>query len=305
MSLSGNILATLAYHDSLDRALTSFEVWKYLIDDSGEGERSSLGETVTALSGRDLAGRIAEVDGFYTLCGREELALRRIRSEKTATAKLHRIRRLAKALRIVPFVRMIGVTGSLAMRRGDAESDWDLFVVIRTGRIFSGRTCLTGFLQAIGKRRHGARSKDRACLNYFVTEDGLEIPTEDLFSANEYSFLIPLFGRETFRRFELKNRWIAKRLPNRLPTEVLPLWSVPESCRLLSVRRFFERVIDVDAAESWLRSWQRRKIMRNPNTAIEGGRIEATDRALVFLPHPHGPSVYERFRRRLSEVRLR
>ncbi|NTW29971.1 MAG: hypothetical protein HGB34_02415 [Candidatus Moranbacteria bacterium] len=308
MSLSGNILSTIAYHDALDRPLTAFEVWKHLIIDDRESASPGsyrLGDVVSALGETDMRTRIASCDGFYVLPGREFLADRRIRAEKVAVAKLHRVRRLARTLRLVPFVRMIGITGSLAMKSGTTESDWDFFVVLRFGRIWIGRTVLTVYLHLLRKRRHGERTRDRVCLNYFVTDDHLVIPTEDLYSANEYSFLIPLLGKETFRRFELRNRWIAKMKPDFLPTETMPLWYVPESDGSSFIRAVFERVLGFDVLEAWLGKWQKAKIMRNPKTKTEGGHIEATDQALVFLPCPHGPSVYETYRKRLGDIRLK
>lgn len=307
MSLSGNILATLAYYDALDQPLTAFETWKQLIvAEPGAGRQApvSLGDVAAALDERDLRKRIAYRDGFFCLPGREDLIPRRIIEEKTASAKLKRVRRLARYLRFVPFVRMIGLTGSLAMKKGKPESDWDFFVVLRKGRIWTGRTALTGFLHLIGKRRHGRHTKDRACLNYFITDDRLGIATEDLFSANEYVSVIPLVGGDTFRRFELKNRWIAGLKPDFRLIGPFPYWYVPDSDRATSVRGFLERLSDSDRLESWLRGWQRKKIMRNPKTAVEGGRIEATDQALIFLPHPHGPEIHEKFRRRFGELRL-
>jgi len=308
MSLSGNILATLAYYDALDQPLTTFEIWKHMIVEGSDGRKPdpvSLGEVAAMLGEKDMRDRIVSRDGFFVLPGREDLVPSRIGAEKIAVAKLHRVRRLVGILRLVPFVRMIGITGSLAMKKGKGDSDWDFFVVLRAGRIWTGRTLLTGFLHLIGKRRHGNRTKDRACLNYFVTDDHLAIPTEDLFSANEYTFLIPLSGTETFRRFELRNRWIAGIKPDFLPTEALPIWSVRDSRETRAVRSAIERAIDSDRIEAWLGRWQKEKIMRNPKTRREGGHIEATDQALVFLPDPHGPRVYEKFRRRLGELRLR
>ncbi len=308
MSLSGNILATVAYYDALDQPVTSFEIWKHLIaeeHDSARPQSVSLGEVTGMLGERDMLDRIAFQDGFYFLPGRPGLVPGRIAAEKIAVSKLRRIRRLTAVLRLMPFIRMIGVTGSLAMKKGKGDSDWDLFIALRAGRIWTGRTILTGFLHGVGKRRHGNKTKDRACLNYFVTDDYLTVMTEDLFSANEYTFLIPLYGRETFRRFELKNRWIARLKPDFLPTEALPLWYLQDSKATKSFRSAMERIFDSDVLESWLGEWQKRKIMRNPKTRQEGGHIEATDQALVFLPNPHGPRVYEQFRKRLGELRLK
>lgn len=309
MSLSKNLLATIAYYDALDYPLTAFEAWTHRIrmDDGTETDESDVGlcDVIAALSGEGLSGHVVSCDGFYPLLGRERLVRSRIRSEKISSTKLKRVRALARILSFVPFIRMVGVTGSLAMKNGDKESDWDLFVVLRAGRIWLGRTFLTGFLHMIGKRRHGAYHRDRACLNYYVSEDALEISTKDLFSAHEYRFLIPIIGGEIFRRFEFKNRWILRFKPGFRSTELPPLWYAREPGAAPFVRRFLESAFGFTFLESWLASWQKKKIARNPKTRIFGGHIEATDRALIFLPEPRGPRVFERFMNTWGRLRIR
>ncbi len=210
--LGKNILATVTYYDVLDMPLTAFEIWKHLMvqePDQPDSERvCTLADVFRVLASGTLASKIEEQNGLYFLPGREGLIASRIRAEKISVSKLKRMRRLAALLASVPYLRMLGVTGSLAMKNGTRESDWDMFVVLRSGKIWIGRTILTGFLHFIGKRRHGNKIQDRACLNYFVTEDNLEIGTKDLFSAHEYRFFIPLLHFDLFQIFELKNRWI-------------------------------------------------------------------------------------------------
>lgn len=307
MTLSRDILATISYYDVMDQPLTAFEVWKHLIVSEQVAERPApvpLSSVYVALDGKELRGRISCRNGFFVLPNRDVLIAERIRSEKVAVAKLARVRRLVRWLRFVPFIRMIGITGSLAMKKGTRESDWDFFVVTGVKRIFVGRTALTGILHLIRRRRHGRHTRDRVCLNYFVTDGSLRIPTEDLYSANEYMQLIPVIGRETYRRFEVRNRWIAGLKPDFRPTELMPAWYVPDSGISSFVRSALERLLDSEGLESWLGRWQTAKIMRNPKTATEGSRIEATEQALVFLPRPHGPIVFEKFRKRFGEVRM-
>jgi hypothetical protein len=251
-------------------------------------------------SGERFSGRIAEKNGFYFLLGREALVERRIQSEKLSVEKLKGMRRLARILQYVPYVRMIGATGSLAMKHGARGSDWDMFVVLRSRRIWMGRTVLTSFLHLIGKRRHGRQVNNRACLNYFVTEDNLEIATKDLYSAHEYRFLIPLFSFSLFQIFELKNRWIKGYQPNFSLTVLPNRWLVHDGTRVQQTRNFLERCLDSCRLETWLGTWQKKKIARNPKTHLDGSLIEATDRALVFLPRPRGPMVFEKFKERLS-----
>ncbi|OGI22208.1 MAG: hypothetical protein A2808_02360 [Candidatus Moranbacteria bacterium RIFCSPHIGHO2_01_FULL_55_24] len=299
--LAKNILATVTYYDVLDYPLTSFEIWKHLVAHEGDGQEATwtLGEVVQSLEGELLQGKIAMRSGLYFSPGREALLSLRIQREKCSARKLVRMRRLARLISCLPYVRMIGATGSLAMKHGTRRSDWDMLIVFRAGKIWFGRTIVTLFLHAIGKRRHGKKITDRACLNYFITEDNLEIMTKDLYSAHEYRFLVPLFGIPTFRRFELSNAWIRKWKPEFAPTILSHRLTLPESRIQMKIQRALESISDFFALETWLARIQKAKIARNPNTALEGSLIEASDQALIFLPRPRGPKVFSLFKERM------
>ena len=302
--LNKNILAVITYSDVLNMPLTGFEIWKHLIAYSRDNglcdQPCSLGDVQKLLLSGQLSGKIEEKNGLYFLCGHSGLVERRISAEKLSVKKLKRMRSLVRFIAYLPYVRMLGVRGSLAMQNGEKGSDWDVFVVLRAGKIWMGRTMLTGFLHLIGKRRYGKKIYDRMCLNYFVTEDNLEIGTKDLFSAHEYRFLIPLLNFPLFQIFELKNRWIREYKPNYSQTIIPHAWSIPETASSRRIRAVLEGFFDNFHLEKWLASWQREKIRHNPKTSLEGSLIEANDRALIFLPHPSGPRIFQAFKERLS-----
>lgn len=300
--LGRNITATVTYYDVMDFPMTSFEIWKHLIEHDRQVTSVpavSLYDVWDILHSEQLRGKVSEKNGLYFLLGREALVESRIRRDKLSVQKLKRMRRLVGLLSFVPYLRMIGATGSLSMKHGERGSDWDMFVVLRSGRIWMGRTLLTLFLHAIGKRRHDSKINNRACLNYYVTDDNLEIATKDLYSAHEYRYLIPMLSFGMFQIFELKNRWIKNYKPNFSLTTLSSLWTKEASPSTLWVRDFLEKTIDTLDLEGWLRSWQKKKIERNPKTHLEGSLVQANDRALVFLPSPRGPRVYEQFKERL------
>jgi len=301
--LSKNIIATVTYYDVMDYPLTAFEVWKHLIEHDREVTvptiPSSLGAVTSFLQSDQFVGKIEEHQGFYFLPGRTGLIASRIQREKLSVQKLKGMRRLARILAFVPYVRMIGATGSLSMKHGAKGSDWDMFVVLCSGKIWIGRTVLTLFLHVIGKRRHGEKVSNRACLNYFVTDDNLEIASKDLYSAHEYRFLIPMLSFPLFQIFELKNRWIKGYKPNFTLTLLPSLWLVRETTFAKRIQAFLERLLDGIDGDRFLGTWQKKKIARNPKTHLEGSLIEATDQALVFLPSPRGPRVFQKFKERL------
>jgi hypothetical protein len=302
--LGKSVLATVTYYDVLDMPLTAFEIWKHLIvreSSQQESEQANnLSDIFRLLASGTLVDRIDEQNGFYFLRRRDGLVARRIRTEKISVGKLKRIRRLARVLAYIPYLRLLGATGSLAMKNGARTSDWDMFVVLRSGKIWTGRTLLTGFLHFVGKRRHQDKIQDRVCLNYFVTDDNLEIGTKDLFSAHEYHFFIPLLNFHLFQIFELKNRWIQKYCPNFAPTTLPCLWTLQASVSVRYVQKKLESLFDLLNLERWLASWQKAKIIRNPKTSITGSLIEASNRALIFLPYPRGPRVFQKFKERLN-----
>lgn len=300
--LRKTVLATVAYYDALEYPLTEFEVWKHLIADRKDGvsEAPTLGQVAAAIDGLVEGGVVTRVHGFVVLPGRQALIADRIRSEKYSVAKIKRAARLVRGIAWVPFVRMVALTGSLSMKHGDQESDWDLFVVLSRGAIWRGRTLLSLVLQFIGKRRHGRYIENRACLNHFVTDGSLEIGMQDYFSASEYRFMYTFLGRDTERRFELVNRWIARIKPNYQPTEIPNLWLHETPPVLLRIQAVGERLFSWRGLEGRLSHWQRKKIEGNPKSLVPGAFIVANDEALIFLPHPKGPVVFDRFKERLA-----
>lgn len=307
-SLSKNILATVAYYDALDYPLTSFEIWKYLmrIDYYEENKFSQsviFNEVLKELEKENLRKFIEESNGFYFLKGRSELVKKRIDGNKISVSKIKKLRKIIKALRFVPYVRMIGLTGRLAMKSAEAKSDWDLLVVLKSGKIWTGRTLVTLIAHILGKRRHGKKITDRVCLNYFLTDSSLEIATKDLFSASEYFFISPLFDcGGYFKKFQLKNRWISKIKPNFQMAEVGDLRTIKDSWASRFLRQIGENIFSWHILESWLEKMEKKKILENPKTYQSGSMVQVTPEALIFLPEPQGPKIFEKFKKRIGAI---
>lgn len=306
-----NILATVAYYDCLNYPLTAFEIWKYStnyesdtnirITNESCNRKYSLCNIVFELENNSgLKKYIEEYRGFYFLKGRKNLVEERIKRNKIAIGKMKQLRRVACLLRFVPFVRAILVTGRLAMKNTENESDWDILMVIKNGKIWTGRTLVTLLIHLIIKRRHKNKIKDRVCLNYFITGDSLEISNKDLYSANEYHFTFPLFSvGGVFRKFQLQNRWIKNFRPNYQPEEISNLKIIKDSWLSRISRTLGEALLGFDFLENRLRKWEKEKIMKNPKTQKKGGLIIASDEKLIFLPEPQGPEIFERFKEKM------
>lgn len=305
--LNKNILATIIYYDGLDFPLTVFEVWKYLmnVDYASQGDvvvKISLSQVMSQLGGGELAKVIEHRNGFYFLRGRGELVLRRISKDKISVSKIKKLQKIVWWLRFVPFVRMVGITGALAMKNAHVKSDLDIFVVLKYGKIWTGRTLVTLAVHLLGRRRHGKKISDRACLNFFVTDRSLEVITKDLFSANEYMFLFPLYGFEVYTKFQIKNKWIRRMKSTYGLSVIAPPKLIADSYLSKKIRKIGEDFLGFGLIENILRNFEKKRIMLNPKTHQEGSLVYADDDALIFLPSPHGPGIFDKFKEKLEKL---
>ena len=305
--LNKHILATIIYYDGFDYPLTAFEIWKHMIrtdyaDDKKTEMRISLAEVMKQLKDEGLVSYIDNQNGFYFLKGRKNLVEKRIARNKISMGKMKNLRKAVWLLRCVPFVRMVGITGALAMKNTKAGSDLDVLIVFKKGKIWTGRTLATLLLHIFRKRRHQKKISDRVCLNFFITDESLEINTKDLYSASEYTFLFPVYGFETYERFKIKNSWIKSIKPAYALSEIPPMVIMQDSRLSKSLRRIGEALFSFAWMEKILKKIEKQKIMKNPKTRQEGSLIYANDDALIFLPDPHGPKIFEEFKEKIGEL---
>ena len=88
------------------------------------------------------------------------------------------------------------------------NSDIDLFLTVKKGRIWTVRTLSMALTQILGQRRHNKKITNKICLNYYVAE-GTEPKIKNLASANVFLRTIPVYEATCYNNF-LKNNfyWI-------------------------------------------------------------------------------------------------
>lgn len=305
-TLEKNILATLVYYDVMDYPMTSFEIHKYLTafdqQSTADNQQCNLFEIINGLEGESLKNFVEEYRGFYFLKGRRALVEQRLERNKIAESKFKILLKTARWLRFVPYVRMVAATGSLAMKNTEAESDLDILVALKHGKIFTGRTLATLAVHLLGRRRYGKKITNRICLNYFITEKSLEINLKDVFSASEYFFSFPLFGFAVFQRFQAANSWIRNYKPNYRIDDIPNLKLLPDTRCAKFFRQIGEKIFSFNFIENRLKNWQTRRIASDPRTKKAGSMIIANDEMLVFLPEPQSPEVFEKFKDKLADL---
>lgn len=255
--LSRAVLETLAYADIFDSPLTLPEIERYL---------SGVPATRAAIERVLYRERFASRRGDYvTLAGREDLLTLRLEREIHSKALLPRAIRYGRALGALPFVRMVALTGSLAVLNPARGADLDYLLVTERGRLWTARAFAVSFGRLM--RPFGLR----ICVNLLISEDALHWPHHDLYSAREICQMIPIIGPDVYRRFRVANSWTDSLLPN---ARLLPptLVEIPVSPAADWPQRTLEhslRGVLGAKLEQWVMRYQLNTIARRPGSRAE------------------------------------
>jgi hypothetical protein len=200
-SLQRGILEALIYSDIFEHPLRIDELHCYL------PVRADVDEVHSALASLD--GQVARQDEYYFMPGRSELVeIRRQRVARSRELLPHAIR-YGRILGSLPFVRMVALTGSLAVLNLSKNSDFDYMLVTARGRVWTAR------LFAVALNRLAGAFGRTLCPNLIVSETALQWPLHDLYSARELFQMIPISGFDVYRKVMAANQWAGSILPNR------------------------------------------------------------------------------------------
>jgi D-beta-D-heptose 7-phosphate kinase/D-beta-D-heptose 1-phosphate adenosyltransferase len=200
-------ISSLIYHDIFDYPLTPLELIKW-----------TAGSEIKFKNLENI--KISTKNGFLFLNGKEGSTLKRLMRKRISKRKLEKAKKAAKVLSFLPTIKMIAVTGALAMDNANEDSDIDFLTVTRKGGLWTTRLFAMGLLKVfrIPRRKYGDKStKDKLCLNIWLDESDLtwNKKNRNIFTSHEISQIIPLVNKnQTYERFLSKNTWIADFWPN-------------------------------------------------------------------------------------------
>ncbi len=295
LSIKRDILVTLAYFDMFDYPLTYQEVFLFL---GCRCRPDACRETLDSLSNLGLVYRFNE---FYALKNDCLIVTRRKQGNEKAAQLMEKARQVGRFLIKFPYVRGIGVSGSLSKNYADEKSDIDLFIITRRDRLWVARTLMHCFkkLTFLVNRQH------YYCMNYYVDEQQLEIVEKNIYTAIELTTLVPLEGDAAFADFYAANTWARTWLPNtglRVPAAHPPRSHLLKSLseRLLSnaLGNWLERIL----MHITVRRWGKKTVLKKRNArgtimGMAAGRHVAKPDPLNFQV-----KLLEKYRRKLSAL---
>jgi hypothetical protein len=200
--LERSILRTIAYSDVFDYPLTRAEIHRYL-----DRITATPGEVAGALQ-RMAGSALAVTGGLAALPGRETLVATRRRRQTEAERLWPAARRWAAIIGRLPLIRMVALTGALAVDNVEPGADIDYLIVTVPGRVWLSRAMIVQVVRA-------ARLTGVAlCPNWILSTDAVELEERSLFAARELAQMVPLTGAEHYRRMRRLNSWTEALLPN-------------------------------------------------------------------------------------------
>ncbi len=212
------ILSALAYSDIFDYPLRLDELHRYLTISASIEELTEY---------MDHCDCVESKDGYYFLASRSAIVGIRKQREANSRKAFDRAIFYGRILGTLPFVRMVTLTGSLAMLNLSKNPDMDFMLVAKHGRVWTARA----FAILLGKiaRLFG----DTICPNLIVSECALEWPLHDLYSARELCQMIPIAGADFYLRLLAANSWVESVLPNASPKKTSEVSKTSEVWELL------------------------------------------------------------------------
>ena len=201
--LQYNILSCLAYYSIFDYPLKKEEIHNYLNPGISIAELNDVLEEMTR---SDWIGKHNE---FYSVNGEPAHIERRLRGNELAAKQLKLAKKAGAFLSSFPYVRAIGISGSLSKNFADEKSDFDFFIITAKNRVWIARSIMhlfRKFTMLAGKHHW-------FCMNYYVDEDALEIKEKNIFTATEMITLIPVRGKRAFHSLFTENKWVERFYP--------------------------------------------------------------------------------------------
>lgn len=308
------LVATIAFFDLFDIALSSAEVWTYCA--SHQGAPHCLSD-IEGLLRNDP--RLARRDGLWMLAGRQDLSRMRVARGFSVHERWAIAVKAARFAAFVPFLHLFAVCNTLGYGVAKEQSDIDVLVIAGRKRIWTTRFLLTAILQLARLRRHNAVISRRICLSFYITTDALTVAALAIDPLDPYlawwvGSVVPLVDRGAYADFVTANRPLVERYRKESilrdpPPLVIPSHPsvIPSQAKGSRTAHFFEYLLSGhlgDLLESFLRFTQLQKIQHSSLGKIREHptSVVISDHVLKFHENDRRAALRDAWRDRLREL---
>lgn len=204
---SNPVLKTLIYESIFNFPLYRNELWKFLISEKKIGVKSFS---------KFLKDKRIKYDRKTKLYYLNKASIRRrLQAKDAGIKKLRLARGISSVLSKIPTIRLMGVSGSLALGSCHPNDDIDFFIVCKKNTVWTTRLFSVIFLKLKGLYREDNNFKDKICLNMIIDNYHFAESRRDLYTAFEIAKLLPVFSKDqAYDKMISSNSWIKKYMPN-------------------------------------------------------------------------------------------
>ncbi len=231
--MQNSIVRVLAYFDMFAYPVSEEEI-EFFLDKKADHDR--LLEAIHHL----LHNRhIFRHDKFYSLRDDSSLAGKRIKDNQRAATLMITARKVAAFLYRFPYVRGIGISGSLSKNVAGEKADIDFFIITKSNRLWIARTLMHLYkkLTFLTGRQH------LYCMNYYIDEEAMQIEEKNIFTAMELITLVPVSGNGTMQKFFTANEWATLYYPSYVDKAA----NSKTSCKKFRLKSMVEALFDNNA----------------------------------------------------------
>lgn len=294
-NLEKEIISTLIFYKILNvPCLTIFELYRRLINN---GQSASIYDINESLS---KSSKIKLLNGFYYICASGDndginYFNERTKNTKISAQKIKKAKKIANLLSIIPFVRSIGISGSVSMNSANPESDIDFFIISSKKRVWLTRLFTVALTQLIGQRRHKNIITDKICLNIYIADERTKYPIKNMANSQMILMTLPIYNKNIFNNFLNANaKWMSNHIANLKNNLFL---------KNISSSNYFEKTNKIlNGMERFLeKTFSSRIFHKTPNA--KPPYIVINDDALLFhYPRSKNVEVTEKYNRLISQM---
>lgn len=238
--------------------LKYFRIFKHplKLDEIYKFSSASMEQLELQLNELEAHGIIKVVDGYYLYEGDESFIQKRLTGESKARILMPKAKKAGRFISHFPFVKFVGISGSLSKNYADEKTDFDFFIVTANNTLWICRTLLHLFkkLSFLVGKQHSF------CMNYFIDEHHMKIEEQNIFTRIELSTLIPLNNETIYKSLLFQNKANLPNINHIIPEyetsghhqkkETLPLKEKNNWLKPLNI--FLMRMTDA----KWKRKWK-------------------------------------------------
>lgn len=275
------ILDTMIFFSLNKRLVTKEEIYQYQIKSkiSFDELELLLVKIPKIIFKKGLYGFDWEFDKLFKL---------RQNKIRESIKRFRKVRKYAKLLINIPFIKGAFLAGSTAFSTGNAnsQSDIDVFIVTEKNRIWFARFSVMIITKIFRIGRRGDFDENLFCLNHFVTENYLQRFNYDLYASEIYIDFLPI-GKNSqiiLNEFWKNNQWIRDFYPNLNPRSNQIFRNVKTS----KLKLWLEKLINLfggNLINNFLKNIQILKINQSFKREELIGRITFNDNELEFHPN--------------------